>query len=307
MKKENKLIAHCLTEALTEIQGFWEQNNYGITGTPTGFSDLDKLTCGMHPGNLITVGAAPGAGKTTFVLNIAEWIGMHSNKAVAIFSTENTTVHITKRLLASLGRMDITRIRSGQLEGEDFPRLSSATAQLNGRKIFINDTHNLTLDHFRECLQKIHFEYGDIGLIVVDNLQSMTIDNFQGERSEELAIIMRGLKVIAQDFNTPIMITSQINKAVNQRIDRRPELSDLLGSSSIENDSDLVIFIYRDELYNSDSLARGTAEIIISKNRNGVTGEFRLTFLGHYSRFENFANSSNIPKGAYDDEFFSES
>jgi replicative DNA helicase len=296
-------ISSILTKTLGRVQELFESDS-PITGTPTGFTDFDKLTSGLQQSDLVIVAGRPSMGKTTFAMNMAEWIGMHSNKPVLIFSMEMPAEQLAMRLLSSLGRIEMQRIRSGQLRDEDWPRLSSAVAQMSGKKIFIDDSGSLGPNDVRNRARRIVKEQGSIGLIVIDYLQLMKLSGNNEHRSAEISEISRSLKSLARELNVPVIALSQLNRSLEQRTDRRPMMSDLRESGAIEQDADLIVFIYRDEVYHQDSPAKGTAEIIIGKQRNGPIGTVRLTFLGHYSRFENFTNNSNMPQDeAYGDRF----
>lgn len=282
-------ISAVLGRTVERIEHLFESDS-PITGVSTGFNDFDKLTSGMQQSDLIIVAARPSMGKTTFAMNIAEYIGMKCEKPVLIFSMEMPSEQLAMRMLSSLGRIEMQRIRSGQLEDGDWPRLSSAIAMMSEKKIFIDDTGSLSPSDVRARARRVVREHGDLGLIVIDYLQLMRVPGNSEHRAAEVSEISRSLKSLARELNVPIIAISQLNRSLEQRTDRRPMMSDLRESGALEQDADLIVFIYRDEVYNKDTAAKGSAEIIVAKQRNGPIGTVRLTFLGHYSRFENFAN-----------------
>ena len=232
-------------------------------------------------------------GKTTFAMNIAEYVGIQTQKPVLIFSMEMPAEQLAMRMLASLGRIELQKIRTGQLQDSDWPRLTAAITLMAEKKLFIDDTGALTPGDVRSRARRIAREHGDIGLIVIDYLQLMRVLSATEHRAAEISEISRSLKALARELNVPIVALSQLNRSLEQRTDRRPLMSDLRESGAIEQDADLIIFIYRDELYNKDSVDKGTAEIIIAKQRNGPIGMVRLTFTGQYSRFNNFTHQQH--------------
>lgn len=282
-------IAEVLSKTVDRIEKLFESDS-PITGESSGFSDFDKLTSGLQQSDLIIVAGRPSMGKTTFAMNMAEYVGMKSQKPVLIFSMEMPAEQLAMRMLSSLGRIEMQRIRSGQLDDGDWPRLSSAIAMMSEKKIFIDDSGALSPGDIRARARRLAREHGDLGLIVVDYLQLMRVPGNSEHRAAEISEISRSLKALARELNVPVIALSQLNRSLEQRTDRRPMMSDLRESGAIEQDADLIVFIYRDEVYNKDTAAKGTAEIIIGKQRNGPIGTVRLTFLGHYSRFENFTN-----------------
>lgn len=282
-------IAEVLSKTVERIEKLFESDS-PITGISSGFSDFDRLTSGLQESDLIIVAGRPSMGKTTFAMNMAEYIGMKNDKPVLIFSMEMPAEQLAMRMLASLGRIEMQRIRSGQLDDGDWPRLSSAIAMMSEKKIFIDDSGALGPGDIRARARRIAREHGDLGAIVIDYLQLMRVPGNSEHRAAEISEISRSLKSLARELNVPVIALSQLNRSLEQRTDRRPMMSDLRESGAIEQDADLIVFIYRDEVYNKESPAKGTAEIIIAKQRNGPIGTVRLTFLGHYSRFENFTN-----------------
>lgn len=277
-------------------QLFQRDHQSDVTGTPTGFSDLDSMTSGFQPGDLIIVAGRPSMGKTAFSLNIAENVALDTNKAVAVFSMEMAATQLAMRMIGSVGRLDQHRMRTGRLEDEDWVRLTTALGRLNEAPIFIDEGAGLNSFDVRARARRLHRQTGELGLIVVDYLQLMSgASGRQSEnRATEISEISRSLKSLAKELNVPVVALSQLNRSVEQRPDKRPVMSDLRESGAIEQDADLILFIYRDEVYNPDTADKGTAEIIIAKQRNGPIGRVRLTFLGEHTRFENF-----ISAGAY--------
>jgi replicative DNA helicase len=289
-----KTIAEVLTNTIERIEVLSESDS-PITGMSSGFMDFDKLTSGLQRADLIIVAGRPSMGKTTFAMNIAEWISMKSDKPVLIFSMEMPAEQLAMRMLASLARIELQRIRNGQLHDEDWPRLSAAIAMMASRKMFIDDSGSLSPIEVRARARRLMREQGELGLIVVDYLQLMKVPGNNEHRAAEISEISRSLKTLARELNVPVIALSQLNRSLEQRTDRRPIMSDLRESGAIEQDADLITFIYRDEMYNKDTADKGTAEIIIAKQRNGPTGMMRLTFLGHFSRFENFTQQIQTP------------
>lgn len=288
-----KTIAEILTNTIARIELLSESDS-PITGIASGFADFDKLTSGLQRADLVIVAGRPSMGKTTFAMNIAEWISIKTDKPILIFSMEMPAEQLAMRMLSSLARIELQRIRSGQLNDEDWPRLSSAIAMMAARKMFIDDSGSLSPIEVRARARRLMREQGELGMIVVDYLQLMRVPGNNEHRAAEISEISRSLKILARELNVPVIALSQLNRSLEQRTDRRPIMSDLRESGAIEQDADLIIFIYRDEVYNKESAYKGTAEIIIAKQRNGPTGMMRLTFLGHFSRFENFTSQTVI-------------
>lgn len=258
-----------------------------LSGLSTGFNDFDEMTSGLQSGDLIIVAGRPSMGKTSFAMNIAENAAIKSNKHVLVFSMEMPGDHLALRMLSSLGRIDQHKVRTGKLSDDDWPRLTSAVSMLSEAKMFIDDTPALSPTEVRARARRIARQH-EIGLIVLDYLQLMQISGFREGRTQEISEISRSLKAIAKELNVPVIALSQLNRSLESRNDKRPVMSDLRESGAIEQDADVISFIYRDEVYNEDSPDKGTAEVIIGKQRNGPIGKVRLTFLGQYTRFENF-------------------
>ena len=276
---------------------FSRDNPSDVTGIPTGFSDLDSMTSGFQGGDLIIVAGRPSMGKTAFSLNIAENVALDTGLPVAVFSMEMASTQLAMRMIGSVGRLDQHRMRTGRLEDEDWEKLTTALGRLNEAPIFIDEGAGLSSFDVRARARRLHRQTGKLGLIVVDYLQLMAAPaGKQGEnRATEISEISRSLKALAKELDVPVVALSQLNRSVEQRPDKRPVMSDLRESGAIEQDADLILFIYRDEVYNPDSVDKGTAEIIIGKQRNGPIGRVRLTFIGEHTRFENFANAGYMP------------
>ena len=277
-----------LKSTVDKIGELYEQEE-GLTGISTGFADFDKRTSGLQAGDLIIVAARPSMGKTSFAMNIAENASIESGKSVAIFSMEMPAESLVMRMMSSLGRIDQSKVRSGKLDDEDWPRLTSAVGLLSNAKMHIDDTGGLSPGEMRARCRRLAREH-DLGLIVIDYLQLMQIPGYKEGRTNEISEISRSLKALAKELSVPVIALSQLNRSLEQRPDKRPVMSDLRESGAIEQDADVIVFIYRDEYYNEDSEYKGTAEIITGKQRNGPTGKDRLTFLGQYTRFENWIN-----------------
>jgi replicative DNA helicase len=263
-----------------------------LTGIGTGYDDFDRMTAGMQRSDLLIVAGRPSMGKTSFAMNVAEHVAIKERKPVAIFSMEMPAEQLSMRMISSLGRIDQRVVRTGKLTDDDWPRLTSAVSLLSEAPMYIDDSAGLTPGELRaraRRLMKEHKEEG-LGLIVIDYLQLMSgsARSSSENRATEIAEISRSLKNLAKELNVPIMALSQLNRSLEQRTDKRPVMSDLRESGAIEQDADVIVFIYRDEVYNEDTPDKGVAEIIISKQRNGPIGTVRLTFLGKYTRFENF-------------------
>jgi replicative DNA helicase len=264
-----------------------------ITGIPTGYQDFDRLTAGLQPSDLIIVAGRPAMGKTTFAMNIAEHAAIKHGKSVAVFSMEMASLQLVMRMFSSVGQIDQTRIRTGSLDDMDWPKLTSAMNLLHKSKIFIDDTPALSPAELRARARRLKREH-DVDLIVVDYLQLMSVPDSKENRATEIAEISRSLKTIAKELNVPVVALSQLNRALEQRPNKRPVMADLRESGAIEQDADLIVFIYRDEVYNPETSEKGKAEIIIGKHRNGATGTVHLAFQGPWLRFVNLA-----PESAY--------
>ena len=286
-------VQETIKEAIEKIQELHEFEGE-ITGIPTGFKDLDKLTAGLQPSDLIIIAGRPAMGKTTLALNIAEHAAIKHAVPVAIFSMEMSSLQLVMRLFSSLGQIDQTRLRSGSLTDLDWPKLTSAMNLLHKSRIFIDETPSLSPSELRARARRLKRKH-DIGLIVVDYIQLMSVPGTKENRATEVAEISRSLKAIAKELSVPVVAVSQLNRALEQRPNKRPIMADLRESGSLEQDADLIIFIYRDEVYNEDTPEKGKAEIIIGKHRNGPTGKIILTFQGQWLRFVNYAPEHAYP------------
>jgi replicative DNA helicase len=264
-----------------------------ITGVPTGYHDLDEKTSGLQASDLVIIAGRPSMGKTTLAMNIAEHVAIKSRLPVLIFSMEMPGESIVMRLLSSLCRIDQMRIRTGKLADEDWPRISSTVSMLSDAPFFIDDTPGLSPAEMRARARRLAKEHGQLGVIVVDYLQLMRAPGYSENRTAEISEISRSLKSLAKELKVPVIALSQLNRGLEQRADKRPVMSDLRESGAIEQDADLIVFIYRDEVYNENSADKGTAEIIIAKQRNGPIGTIRLTFMGQYTCFENFTRQNH--------------
>ena len=286
-------IKELLPKAAQRIDDLYQLDDPNdVTGVPSGYSDLDQKTAGLQPGDLIIIAGRPSMGKTSLALNIAEHVGMEAGLPVAIFSMEMGAAQLTMRLLGSVGKLDQHKMRIGQLEDEDWPKLTNALGVLNEAPIFIDEGSALNSYEVRARARRLHRQQGKLGLIVIDYIQLMSSANEQSteNRATEVSEISRSLKALAKELNVPVVALSQLNRSVESRPDKRPMMSDLRESGAIEQDADVIMFIYRDEVYNPETAEKGVAEILLSKQRNGPTGTVKLTFLGQYTRFENYAN-----------------
>jgi len=280
-------IRPLLTKAVERIDMLF-QTKGALTGLSTGFKDIDEITSGLQNADLVVVAGRPSMGKTSFAMNIAENAVISRDKPVLVFSMEMPADALILRMLSSLGRIDQNKIRTGQLDDDDWPRLTSAVTLLNDRPLFIDDTASLTPNEIRARARRIAREYGHLGLIVVDYLQLMQISGTPENRAGEISEISRSLKGIAKEFNCPLIAGSQLNRGLEQRPDKRPQMADLRESGAIEQDADLIMAIYRDEVYHEDA-EKGVAEILILKQRNGPIGRKKLAFVGQYTKFEDLA------------------
>jgi replicative DNA helicase len=281
-------IRRLLTEALDKIDILFQSDN-PITGLGTGLIDFDEKTAGLQPGDLVVIAGRPSMGKTSFAMNLAEHAAIRDKVPTAIFSMEMPGQQLAMRMISSLGRIDQSKVRTGRLSDSDWPRITSAATLIAEAPMFIDDSPSLSPTEIRARARRLKREHG-LGLIVVDYLQLMQVPGNKENRTTEISEISRSLKALAKELSVPVIALSQLNRNLEQRPNKRPVMSDLRESGGIEQDADLIVFIYRDEVYNPESPDKGTAEIIIAKQRNGPTGTVRLTFLGQYTRFENFAS-----------------
>jgi len=283
-------LRDAMKDAFQLLQERYE-NQGSVTGLPTGFTDLDEVTAGLQPSDLIILAARPAMGKTTLALNIAEYGALKTKKAVVVYSMEMSAPQLAFRLISSIGRVNATRLRTGQLEDEDWSRVNMAIKMLSEVKIFIDDTPALSPDVLRSKARRIKREH-DLGLIVIDYLQLMQVPGNNENRATEISEISRSLKALAKELNVPVIALSQLNRGLESRTDKRPVMADLRESGAIEQDADIIMFIYRDEYYHKDSPDKGLAEVIIGKQRSGPTGTIKLKFFGEYTRFDNLARDS---------------
>jgi len=285
------LLAH-VVKRIDEL--FARDSTNDVTGVPTGMLDLDRMTSGLQEGDLIIVAGRPSMGKTAFSVNIGENVAIESGLPVAIFSMEMGGTQLAMRMLGSVGRIDQQRLKTGRLKDEDWPKLTSAIQKMNDAPIFIDETPALSSVELRSRARRLARKCGKLGLIIVDYLQLMSANAPGENRATEISEISRNLKSLAKELNCPVIALSQLNRSLEQRPNRRPVMSDLRESGAIEQDADLILFIYRDEVYNPDSPDKGTAEIIIGKQRNGPIGQVRMTFLGQFTKFDNYTGAASV-------------
>ncbi len=279
-----------ITGALERIEELYNSGG-DITGLTTGFADLDGMTSGLQDSDLVIVAGRPSMGKTSFAMNLVENAAMSSSKPIAVFSMEMPAESLVVRMLSSVGKINQTRVRTGKLEQEDFDKLQGAVAKLQETSIHIDDTPALTPTELRSRARRIAREHGSLGMVMVDYLQLMRVAGASEGRTAEISEISRSLKAVAKEFKCPVVALSQLNRSLEQRPNKRPVNSDLRESGAIEQDADVILFIYRDEVYHEDSPDKGVAEIIIGKQRNGPIGTCRLAFQGEFTRFGNLARS----------------
>jgi replicative DNA helicase len=286
-------MGNLVVELLDRVEEM-SQNPNDITGVPTGFFDLDRMTSGMQAGDLIVLAARPSMGKTALAINIAENVALKEGLPVAVFSMEMGASQLAIRIVGSIGRIDQGRLRTGKLQDEEWPRLAEAVERLRTVSLSIDETPGLTPSELRASARRLARNCGKLGLVVVDYLQLMSgSSGSDGDnRATELGEISRGLKMLAKELQCPVIALSQLNRGVEQRTDKRPMMSDLRESGAIEQDADVIMFIYRDDYYNKDSKEPGVAEIIIGKQRNGPTGTVKLTFLKPITKFESYAGGN---------------
>lgn len=288
-------IKSLMKNTLAQIEELGSQPD-GVTGVSTGYHDLDEMTNGLQKGDLVIVAGRPSMGKTTFSMNIAEYAAANNKVPTAVFSMEMPGEQLTMRLLSSMGRVDQGRLRNGRLLEEDWPRIATAVKLFADVPLFIDDSAGLTPTEVRARARRLVREHGELGLIVIDYLQLMQGGGKAENRTTEVSNMSRSLKALAKELSCPIVVLSQLNRSLEQRPNKRPIMSDLRESGAIEQDADIIMFVYRDEVYNPESENKGTAEIIIGKQRNGPIGTVRLTFLGKYTRFENFSPEVFAPE-----------
>jgi len=286
-------IQPLLTQVMERIDLLYHKDNPSdITGVPTGYRDLDRETSGLQPGDLVIIAGRPSMGKTALALNMAEHVAVENKLPVAIFSMEMSGAQLAMRLLGSIGRLDQHKLRTGRLSDDDWNRLTNAVGKLHDAPILVDESGALNALELRARARRLHRQYGALGLIVVDYLQLMQASSEGENRATEISEISRSLKALAKELKVPVVALSQLSRAVEQRTGpKRPIMSDLRESGAIEQDADLILAIYREEVYTPDTPEKGVAEIIILKQRNGPIGTVKLTFLGEYTRFENYAQT----------------
>jgi replicative DNA helicase len=290
-----KDIHQLLSQVMERVDMLYHRENPSdITGIPTGFHDLDQMTSGLQEGDLVVVAGRPSMGKTALALNMGEHVAVENRLPVAVFSMEMAGTQLATRMLGSIGRLDQHKLRTGRLTDEDWNKLTNAVGKLHDAPIHIDETAALNALELRARARRLHRQYGKLGLIIVDYLQLMSASTQGENRATEISEISRSLKALAKELHVPVMALSQLNRSLEQRPNKRPVMSDLRESGAIEQDADLILFIYRDEVYNPDTPDKGKAEVIIGKQRNGPIGTVNLTFLGQYTRFENYASASSF-------------
>ena len=279
-----------LVSAVDRIETLYNRDNPSdVTGVATGFNDLDKETAGLQPGDLVIVAGRPSMGKTALALNIGEHVAIDLKLPVVVFSMEMGASQLAMRMIGSVGRLDQHKLRTGRLAPDDWERLSTALGRLSEAPMLIDETPALNAIEVRSRARRLQKQYGQLGLVILDYIQLMQAQSAGENRATEISEISRSLKALAKELKVPVIALSQLNRSLEQRPNKRPVMSDLRESGAIEQDADVILFIYRDEVYNEDSPDKGTAEIIIGKQRNGPIGTVRLTFLGEHTRFENLA------------------
>lgn len=285
-QKGYSAIKDILVDSFTELEQLYNQKQH-ITGTPTGFADLDYITAGLHPSDLVIVAARPAMGKSAFALNIATNAAVRANTGVAIFSLEMSKEQMTNRILCSEAMVDSNKVRTGKIEDDDWTKLAEASGSLSTSQIFIDDTPGISVMEIRAKCRKLKLEK-NIGLVVIDYIQLVQGSNKKNSsREQEISEISRSLKILAKEIGVPVIALSQLSRSVEQRLDHRPMLSDLRESGAIEQDADIVMFLYRDDYYNEDSEKKNIAEVILAKHRAGSTGTVELAWLGNYTKFAN--------------------
>jgi len=282
-----RIVSPIVDDALARIDKLFEAKG-AITGLTTGFKDLDEMTSGMQKSDLVIVAGRPSMGKTSFAMNMVENAILNTDSPVLVFSLEMPSESLVIRMMSSIGKIDQTHMRNGQLEEGDWDKLTTAVSKIKNKPLFIDDTPGLSPLEMRSRARRIWREHGHIGMIMVDYLQLMQIKGSNESRTNEISEISRSLKTMAREFDCPVIALSQLNRSLEQRPNKRPVMSDLRESGAIEQDADVIMFVYRDEVYNEDTEHKGVAEIIIGKQRNGPIGTKLLSFIGKYTRFENY-------------------
>jgi replicative DNA helicase len=282
-----------VVERIDEL--YHREGSSDVTGIPTGFIDLDRMTSGLQAGDLVIVAGRPSMGKTSFSMNIGEHVAIEHGLPVAVFSMEMGAVQLAMRMLGSVGMLDQHRMRTGKLRADDWPRVTHAVQRMQDAQIYIDESPGLTAVELRARARRLARQCGKLGLIIIDYIQLMSSNGPGENRATEISEISRSLKSLAKELECPVIALSQLNRSLEQRPNKRPIMSDLRESGAIEQDADVILFIYRDEVYNPDSPDKGTSEIIIGKQRNGPIGTIRLTFQGESTRFLNFTGAASYP------------
>lgn len=277
-----------LEQTMNDLEARYDHSDT-VTGVPTGYRELDDLLLGLQPSNLVILAARPGQGKTSFALGAALNVALERKMPVLFFSMEMDRIDLTRRLLASEARINSRDLQTGQLSEHEWPKLNQAVSRLAECPFFIDDDPRCTVNEMRAKARRVKAQHGDIGLVVVDYLQLMSSNKKIESRQVEVSELSRGLKILARELQAPVLALSQLNRQLEYRADKRPMLADLRESGSIEQDADVVVFIYRDDYYNQESDQRGVAEVIVAKHRGGPTGTVRLAFLDKYTKFANMA------------------
>ena len=287
-------VSDIVQDTIKLVEKMYDQKE-PITGTPTGFTDVDRITAGFQPSDLIIIAARPAMGKTSLALSIAQWMGIYEHAPVAIFSLEMSKEQLVMRMLCSEARVDNSKVRCGNLGERDFPRLVDAASKITNAPIFIDDTAAISITELRAKARRLHKDT-PLKAIFIDYLQLMRSPSYKQNREQEIADISHSLKALAKELNIPVIALAQLNRSVENRTDKRPLMSELRESGAIEQDADIIMFIYRDEVYNKETTEdKGVAEIIIAKHRNGSTGTVRLAFSSEITRFDNLEEQRNDP------------
>lgn len=297
-KASSRLLSAVLPDVVQHIDEIYSREQKGVMGLPTGFVDLDRITSGLQPGDLILLAGRPSMGKTALGMNIVEHVAVDQEKAVGVFTLEMSDKQLTQRMLGSVGRLDQHELRNGTFPESDWSRVTDAVGKLDLTRIVLEETFDLSPASVRAKARKMKREHPDLGLVVVDYLQLM--ESGSDRRVDQIAEISRGLKRIAIELNVPVLALSQLSRKCEERPNHRPMMSDLRDSGALEQDADVILFIYRDEVYNTESEHKGIAELNVAKQRNGPTGMVYLTFLGRYTRFENYGGPAPVyrqPRG----------
>lgn len=287
-----QVLKDVLVSVVDRIETLYNRDDpSNVTGIATGYTDLDEKTSGLQPGDLVIVAGRPSMGKTALAINMGEHVALELKLPVVIFSMEMGASQLAMRMIGSVGKLDQHKLRTGRLGPGDWERLSSALGRLSDAQILIDETPSLNAIEVRSRTRRLQKQYGQLGLVIVDYLQLMQAQTAGENRATEISEISRSMKSLAKELKVPVVALSQLNRSLEQRPNKRPVMSDLRESGAIEQDADVILFIYRDEVYNPDTQDKGTAEIIIAKQRNGPIGTVRLTFLGEHTRFENHASA----------------